>query len=736
MSKYVKRTDGSRDYRISTSYSTLTDRELSLKLRSENWSELSKSQRIEVFQEMENRNASATGRPAAKVVSYNSGEAYGYYTAGNNKIHVNVNDAPDNNSYQMLHTYYHERQHSVQAYSPNSLDPHTASMSKVEDLDKNYNGSFNSSVDLSNRHHYDMLTCEMDSNNVATQGVLDNRELYRTDPEYQKFLTDQHQHFEKVNDTNQMLNYERYERQKEMVNNSSHAIFSSSKITNEEKEQLTSTINQMQSGELTEPVVTQSLNTELDVKSELNAVQLQSKAASGEAGVKDIASESPTSAVQEQSAKAKAQAPSAAYNKGSSFWTNVKVTAAITTYNTQTWLAERAVNNGFQTIQGYCISKGLNAGVGAIATKTMGDVSTGLGSVADFAVSQMNETAIMHQTGLSAQVDTAARAMDLYIASKLPADQLAASYLPTPSEVPQELIDKNTHVLTQEEMSYLGINTSYLTDTQIASPSIDSSYTIAIDNTGTAIYEEGAREPIAKIESINQQSISTAVIASNSASATTQAQDTAPAQTEGQNRVTNNTQDQIIDTPPAKIENSEGADAAKAESNISENVIANDASAKDAVQASEDAKVTLDHGAEGKQPSTGADPAYFDKNAGQAVAPSQDVGYFDKSTEKTFEITADPDYFDKMSFNDARQAQADPSYFDNMAVTTKQEPVQDTAYFDNHKSSPAQYVSDASYFDQGTSQSSAPSTDTQGEDSGAGEDSGSSFDGNDNGQEV
>ncbi|MBR2444035.1 MAG: hypothetical protein IKB27_01390 [Clostridia bacterium] len=682
MSKYIKRADGGRDYKISTSYSTLTDRELSLKLRSESWSQLDKSERLEVFQEMENRNAAATGRPAAKVVSCGGKDTYGYYTAANNKIHVNVKDSADNNSYQMLHTYYHERQHSVQAYDSDRMDPQTASMSKVEDLNKNYNGTFNSSVELTDRQHYDMLTCEMDSNNVATQNVLKDRELYRTDPEYQKFLTEQYNHFEKVNDTNQILRHERYERQKEMVNNSSNAHFSSSKITAEQKEQLTSSINQMQYDRLDEPVVTESLRTEYDVKAELNAVQLQSKSASSKADVKDQTTQASTTTKQEQGSKAKAQSPSNAYNKGSSFWTNVKVASAVTTYRAQSWLAEKAVSNGYQTISGYCISKGLNAGVGAIATSSMGTAS-GASGIANVLADEATQMAVMRQTGLDSQVDSVARAIDMQIAARTPQDQLARSYLPTPSEVPREIINKNTHVLTQDEMNSLGIDTSYLTNAQLSTMEQNPEYIVSIGENGTAIYQSGSSEPIAQIDGINQQSISNAVATTEASNNIAQSQSNATTQATDGNESTNDNSTKIIDTPPAKIEKSD---------------------------------IPID----AKQDIT-ADPSYFDKTTSGSTQNQTQVG---------------TSYFDNAANNAKQDIVADPSYFDKTANNTEQDVVADPSYFDSQQAGAGQHATDVAYFEQSSFNSSAPANDSVGEDSGAGQDGGDSSESNDNGQDM
>lgn len=731
MSKYIKRADGGRDYKISTRYSTLTDKELSLQLRSENWSQLDKSERLEVFQEMENRNAAATGKPAAKIVSCGGKDAYGYYTADNNKIHINVTDSADNNSYQMLHTYYHERQHSVQAYNSDKMDPQTASMSKVEDLSKNYNGTFNSSVELTDRQHYDMLTCEMDSNNVATQNVLKNRELYRTDPEYQKFLSEQYNHFETVNDTNQMLRHERYERQKEMVNNSSNALFSSSKITAEQKDQLTSTINQMQYDGLDEPVVTESLRTEYDVKSELNAVQLQAKDTSSEGGADKKSLQASSPAKQEQTTKAKAQSPSTAYSKGSSFWTNVKVTTAISTYNVQSWLAEKAVNNGYQTISGYCISKGLNAGVGAVAAGSISS-SAGFDGIAKTLADEAAQMAVMHQTGLDTQVDSVARAIDMQIAARTPPDKLANSYLPTPSEVPKELIDKNTHVLTQDEMSRLGIDASYLSDAQLNAMAQNPEFVVSIGENGTTIYQRGSNEQIAQVNSINQQSISNAVATSN---ATAQATNNASAQAVDQNGATNNNSARIIDTPPAQIEKNDISSATKTEGLDRQE--SPKAGIHNETHPSSDKTISNESDKGRLQNDVAKDKGQNGASFSSDTKESHtDVSYFDKSVTKDKEPTADPGYFDKVASNpDKNQTKADVSYFDGVVPNTKNDIVADPSYFEGQQAKASQPTADPSYFDQSNFVSSAQANDSSGKDSGIGQGS-SGSESNDNGQDM
>ena len=193
-----------------------SDEELLKNSRSENYAQIkSKSEKINLLQEVENRNAEAQGRPPCKVVpldkKYELG-CFGEYSEDKNTISVNMRD--DINPYEMLDTIYHEGEHAFQTHCvecrragkpmpEGALPKETLDMCEVESFyttkDNLHLGSgdmyLDKSAPLIGQYYnykatvdYRMCTSEIDSNTYAANKVMQNRELWKGDSAYVNYL--------------------------------------------------------------------------------------------------------------------------------------------------------------------------------------------------------------------------------------------------------------------------------------------------------------------------------------------------------------------------------------------------------------------------------------------------------------------------------------------------------------------------------------------------------------------
>lgn len=193
-----------------------SDEELLKNFRSENYAQIkSKSEKINLLQEVENRNAKEQGRPPCKVVpldkKYELG-CFGEYSEDKNTISVNMRD--DINPYEMLDTVYHEGEHAFQTHCvecrragkpmpEGALPKETLDMCEVESFyttkDNLHRGSGDMYLDKSSpligqyynynaTVDYRMCTSEIDSNTYAVGKVMQNRELWKGDPAYVNYL--------------------------------------------------------------------------------------------------------------------------------------------------------------------------------------------------------------------------------------------------------------------------------------------------------------------------------------------------------------------------------------------------------------------------------------------------------------------------------------------------------------------------------------------------------------------
>lgn len=245
--------------RIDTPYKNVSTDELLSRFRTEEWSKLDQTERVNTFQELENRYAVEQKRPVAKIEAETNSSYYGSYSSSNNVIRINMNDGPENNSYEQLDSYYHESRHAHQHQAIKTgkgLDETTRNMCNVEFSARNYVGG---------GPDYDIQTSEMDSNNTASNRLLEHHERYEDDPEYQKYLERRQEHFEKVNNQCETEKEHRIERQEKMTERS----HSYGAISDKQASQIRKHID---SGEI-DPVVSESQEVEQKIRTQSTALK-------------------------------------------------------------------------------------------------------------------------------------------------------------------------------------------------------------------------------------------------------------------------------------------------------------------------------------------------------------------------------------------------------------------------------------------------------------------------------
>lgn len=177
-------------------YAGFSDDQLMEQFKTENWSKLDESGRIDVIQEMENRNAVQQNREPAEVVSVSRVTSYGSYNNMNNQIKINVSSF---SSYETLDTYAHESNHAYQVHCIEKgigFDEYTRNMMEVE-TKRDENGKLYNYARTSPQ--YDMQCNELDSNNRAAGFLLSNSVRYKDDQGYKDYIAERNSHFKDVN---------------------------------------------------------------------------------------------------------------------------------------------------------------------------------------------------------------------------------------------------------------------------------------------------------------------------------------------------------------------------------------------------------------------------------------------------------------------------------------------------------------------------------------------------------
>ena len=177
---------------------SLTDEQLYDKFREQNWSALKEDARIEVFQELENRNAARQNRPPARVVQEKNQWLLGSYRYDEkcDVIRIRVDDVVGgkrNSALDQLDSYFHESRHACQKRTPEEVwqDDFSANTGRLEDLPYNY---------MDDGDFYDLQTIEMDSNNAALDRVLELRGRFADEEQFREYVQDRLEHFRQVNE--------------------------------------------------------------------------------------------------------------------------------------------------------------------------------------------------------------------------------------------------------------------------------------------------------------------------------------------------------------------------------------------------------------------------------------------------------------------------------------------------------------------------------------------------------
>lgn len=177
---------------------SLTDEQLYDKFHEQNWGALKEVARIEVFQELENRNAARQNRPPARVVQEKNQWLLGSYRYDDkcDVIRICVDDVVGgkrNSALNQLDSYFHESRHACQRRMPEEVwqDDFSANTGRLENLPYNYMDA----GDL-----YDLQTIEMDSNNAALDRVLELRDRFAGEEQFREYVQDRLEHFRQVNE--------------------------------------------------------------------------------------------------------------------------------------------------------------------------------------------------------------------------------------------------------------------------------------------------------------------------------------------------------------------------------------------------------------------------------------------------------------------------------------------------------------------------------------------------------
>lgn len=216
-------------------YTKMSQDQLLNEFQSSNWEKLDTDNRLELIQEMENRNAEMQGREPATVVSSSSLGSYGSYNNMSNQIRINVSEF---SSYETLDTYIHESNHAYQhacienqtGYDQHMLDMMQAETARTEE------GQLYNYARMSPQ--YDMQCNELDSNNKAAAYLMAQSERYGNDPAYREYIAERYTHFQDVNTALSLNENAR----NTMQTNQANEAFARGDISEEQKNGLTENI--------------------------------------------------------------------------------------------------------------------------------------------------------------------------------------------------------------------------------------------------------------------------------------------------------------------------------------------------------------------------------------------------------------------------------------------------------------------------------------------------------------
>lgn len=202
-------------YNFYDKYENQSKNELLSNFRSENYAKIeTNEEKLALLQALENRTAEEQGRPACFIYELYDDDlgTYGQYNDVTNSIGVNLDKHIG--SYDMLDTVYHEGEHAFQTYCVScrraglpmpdrELPKETLDMCEVESFrvtEENVKGGFirelfniedypvGSFYNYDKTIDYNACLCELDSETVAANRIMENRDIWKGDAAYLDYL--------------------------------------------------------------------------------------------------------------------------------------------------------------------------------------------------------------------------------------------------------------------------------------------------------------------------------------------------------------------------------------------------------------------------------------------------------------------------------------------------------------------------------------------------------------------
>lgn len=192
-------------------YSQYSDQHLFEQFRSENWNLKTDEDKIAVLQELENREATLHSRPASEVVQA-YGSNYGGYSSSACRINIRLTD----NQFEDIDTLFHESEHANQSRSPNSSVSFSENDKKLMEIEDMI--SFDGGSSHYNKYKpllYEVMTSELDANNVAIEKVSALKNEYKDEEKYIEYLASKQDYYNVLADA---INTKSSEKKSALIN--------------------------------------------------------------------------------------------------------------------------------------------------------------------------------------------------------------------------------------------------------------------------------------------------------------------------------------------------------------------------------------------------------------------------------------------------------------------------------------------------------------------------------------
>lgn len=163
----------------------------SLLLEFKNYETLNNQNRIDLLQELENREAIKFNRKKCIIEKENNTDNYGSFSNLGKKIYIDV----DQDKYTVLDTYFHESKHAVQFD-----DIKNGKIADIKDLIIKSELAEGKNGNLYNYHfgEYKTLFSEIDANNYATNRMLEYGDLYSDDYRYYQYMAGREKYYQSL----------------------------------------------------------------------------------------------------------------------------------------------------------------------------------------------------------------------------------------------------------------------------------------------------------------------------------------------------------------------------------------------------------------------------------------------------------------------------------------------------------------------------------------------------------